>query len=97
LEGEASVVLPLDDGSNQRVATLSHGMSFGEMALLGQAARSASVFADSRVRIWRLQAGALGQLATVQPDVMINVLKNLSVDLVQKLRQANRMIGALAT
>lgn len=97
VEGEVSVVLPLDDGSHQRIATLSRGMSFGEMVLLGQARRSASVFADSFVRTWTLRAGTLERLAAEHPELMINVLKNLSFDLAQKLRQANRMIGALAT
>jgi CRP-like cAMP-binding protein len=72
-------------------------MSFGEMALLGQAARSASVFADTRVLVWALRARALDELRAEHPDIMIDVLKNLSFDLAQKLRQANKMIGALAS
>ncbi|MEO8674039.1 MAG: glutaminase A [Casimicrobiaceae bacterium] len=97
VEGEVSVVLSVGDGSHQRIATLSRGMSFGEMALLGQAARSASVFADTPVRVWALRASALDDLRAEHPDIMINVLKNLSFDLAQKLRQANKMIGALAS
>ena len=63
IEGEVSVVLALDDGSHQRIATLSSGMSFGEMAFLGGAVRSASVYADGHVRAWTLRAGALDELA----------------------------------
>jgi glutaminase len=97
IEGEVSVVLSVGAGSHQRIATLSPGMSFGEMALLGQSARSASVFADSGVRAWALRAADLDQLRAEHPDIMINVLRNLSFDLAQKLRQANKMIGALAS
>jgi glutaminase len=97
VDGEVSVVLSVSDGSHQRIATLSRGMSFGEMALLGQSARSASVFADSVVRTWALRAADLDQLRAEHPDIMINVLKNLAFDLAQKLRQANKMIGALAS
>jgi len=94
--GEVSVVLLLSDGSHQRVATLSSAMSFGEMAMLGQAARSASVHADSVVRAWTLNAQKLDKLALKHPEIKIAILRNLSLDLAQKLRQANQLIGALA-
>ena len=58
--------------------------------------RSASVYADSDVRIWTLRARALDALAASQPGIMINLLKNLSGDLAHKLRRANQLIGALA-
>ena len=53
-EGEVSVVLSLAHGAHQRIATLSSGMTFGEMVMLGQAARSANVHADTAVRCWTL-------------------------------------------
>jgi glutaminase len=96
LEGEVSVVLRLADGSHQRIATLSCGMSFGEMTMLGQAARSASVYADTAVRCWTLSAKALDELAVKRPEIKIAILKNLSLDLAQKLRQANQLITILA-
>ena len=95
-EGEVSVVLSLADGSHQRLATLSSGMSFGEMAMLGKVARSASVHADTAVRSWTLSAEVLDELAVEHPEIKIAVLGNLSRDLAQKLRQANQLIGVLA-
>jgi glutaminase len=95
-DGEVSVVLSLADGSHQRIATLSNGMSFGEMVMLGQASRSATVHADTAVRCWTLSADALDELAIAHPDIKIAVLTNLSRDLAQKLRQANQLIGVLA-
>ena len=95
-DGEVSVVLSLADGAHQRIATLSSGMSFGEMAMLGQAARSANVHADTAVRCWTLGAKALDGLAVAHPEVKIAMLTNLSRDLAQKLRQANQLIGVLA-
>ena len=70
-EGEVSVVLALADGSHQRLATLSGGMSFGEMAMLGKAARSAHVHADTPVRSWTLSAQALDELAVDDPEIKI--------------------------
>jgi glutaminase len=95
-EGEVSVVLALTDGSHQRIATLSGGMSFGELVILGQAARSASVYADTAVRCRTLSARTLDQLAADHPEIKIAALRNLSLDLAHKLRQANRLIGVLA-
>ena len=95
-EGEVSVVLSLADGSHQRLATLSAGMSFGEMVMLGSRARSASVHADTPVRSWTLSARALDELAVDHPEIKIAILKNLSLDLAHKLRQANQLIGVLA-
>jgi len=95
-EGEVSVVLSLGGGSHQRLATLSAGMSFGEMVMLGSRARSASVHADTAVRSWTLSARALDELAVDHPEIKIAILKNLSLDLAHKLRQANQLIGVLA-
>ena len=95
-DGEVSVLLQLSNGAHQRIATLSPGMSFGEMVMLGHAARSASVHADTSVHAWTLTACALDELALEHPEIKIAVLRNLSIDLAQKLRQANQLISALA-
>jgi glutaminase len=95
-DGEVSVVLSLAHGAHQRIATLSSGMSFGEMVMLGQAARSANVHADTAVGCWTLSAKALDELAVAHPEIKIAVLTNLSRDLAQKLRQANQLIRVLA-
>jgi hypothetical protein len=95
-DGEVSVVLSLANGAHQRIATLSSGMTFGEMVMLGQAARSANVHADTAVCCWTLSTKALDELAVAHPEIKIAVLTNLSRDLAQKLRQANQLIGVLA-
>jgi glutaminase len=41
LEGEVEILLPTDTGQHKRLAVLSPGMSFGEMALLNNRTRSA--------------------------------------------------------
>jgi CRP-like cAMP-binding protein len=95
-DGEVSVVLPLADGSHQRIATLSSGMTFGEMAMINNAPRSAYVHADGAVHGWSFSARSLDRLAVEFPDIKIAVLQNLALDLAQKLRQANQLVGALA-
>jgi CRP-like cAMP-binding protein len=91
-DGEVSVVLSLAHGAHQRIATLSSGMSFGEMVMLDQAARSANVHADTAVRCWTLSARTLDELSIARPEIKIAVSTNLSRELAQKLRQANQLI-----
>ncbi len=95
-DGEVSVVLALANGAHQRIATLSGAMSFGEMAMLGHAPRSANVHADTVVRCWTFSAEVLDDLAVAHPEIKITMLTNLSRDLAQKLRHANQLIGVLA-
>jgi CRP-like cAMP-binding protein len=64
--------------------------------MLLKAARSAHVHADTAVRSWTLSARALDALALDHPEIKIAVLRNLSLDLAQKLRQANQLIAVLA-
>lgn len=94
--GEVSVLVNLDGGQTQRLATLGPGMTFGEMAMLGQTSRSATVHADSDTRCWVLKASALETLAAQRPQVKIAILNNLSTLLADKLKQANRLVAALA-
>lgn len=94
--GEVSVLLPLRDGTSQRLATLGAGMVFGEMALFDRKRRSASVRADSAVECWVLRARDLDTLARDLPGLKIALLQNLSRALAERLQsQANSLVAAL--
>src|SRR4029078_446877 len=47
--GHVSVFVTLSSGSRRRLATFSAGMSFGEMAVIDRAPRSATIVADTQV------------------------------------------------
>jgi glutaminase len=94
--GRVSVLVPLDDGGHQRIASLGPGMEFGEMTLLGQTQRTASVVADSNVRCRVLHVSDLEALALETPQIKIRLLENLAKDLAVKLRGATQWIAALA-
>lgn len=95
-EGYVSILVPLDDGAHQRIASLGPGMSFGEMILLGQTTRSATVIADHEVECWMLEADEINRLARDAPTLKIILLENLSRDMATKLRRATQWIAALA-
>ena len=69
--GQVSILVPLSNGAHQRIATLGPGMEFGEMALLGQLTRSASVYADTQVRCRILEAGDFARIADQMPVLKI--------------------------
>ncbi len=94
--GHVSILVPLPNGAHQRIASLGPGMEFGEMALLGQTTRSASVYADTEVRCRILDAGDFARISDTAPLLKITVLENLAGDLANRLRGANQWIAALA-
>jgi len=95
-KGYVSILVPLQDGAHQRIASLGPGMSFGEMVLLGQTARSATVVADCKVECWVLAADDIDRLARDAPLLRITLLENISHDMAEKLKQATHWIAALA-
>ncbi len=94
--GQVSVLVPLRNGAHQRISSLGPGMEFGEMALLGQTTRSASVYADTDVRCRVLEAADLDRIADGAPQLKIRLLENLAKDMADRLRNANHWIAALA-
>jgi CRP-like cAMP-binding protein len=72
------------------------GMNFGEMVLLGQTTRSATVIADTEVRCCILEAGDFNRLSDTTPLLKIALLENLNKDMANKLRRATQWIAALA-
>jgi glutaminase len=71
-------------------------MEFGEMTLLGQSQRTASVVADSEVLCRVLHVDVLERLSLRAPQLKIGLLENLARDLAGKLRGATQWIAALA-
>ena len=94
--GEVSIVVPLKDGAHHRIATLGPGMVFGEMVLLGQTTRSASVYADSDLGCRIFEANDIERIAERDPLLKIILLENLPKDLANTLRRATQWIEALA-
>ncbi len=77
LQGEVSVLVDLPQGGSKRLATLSAGMSFGELGLLSGGRRSADVRADSAVECRVLGADTFAALQRERPALMIGLMHNL--------------------
>ena len=78
VRGQVSISIDLADGGSVRVATLSAGMAFGEMVMLGEKVRSANVRADSDVDCLELSMGDLALLGDSDPRYPRNDVRRIS-------------------
>jgi glutaminase len=97
LSGEVSVLMDTTNGHRQRIATLCHGMIFGELALLGQTMRTATIQADSDISCWVFTATALNELTYAYPQLKSKLLEKLARLFAGNLRQANSFIVKLVS
>jgi anti-anti-sigma factor len=94
--GSASARLRLSGAGRQaRLSTFSAGTVFGEVALLDQDARSATVTADEELVCFVLTRASFEQLRRDHPEAAIRLLTNLGRELASHLRRSTRMIYRL--
>ncbi len=91
LRGSASVRISTLDG-DRRLVTFSPGTMFGEMSLLDDETRSATLTADEAMVCLVLTRAAFDTLAVRDPKTTQILLVNLARELSQRLRAANRLL-----
>jgi SulP family sulfate permease len=95
-KGTASAYLQLPN-TNIRLATFAPGTIFGELAILDEGVRSATVVADKELVCRSLTASSFAALSAVSPSVAIRLLAAIARELSGRLRTANRTIHQLDT
>ena len=89
-KGSVSVRLISADGRvNLRIASLSRGTTIGEMALVEQARRSATIVADEHVVAYELLRSGYALLLSEHPVIATKLLSNLSRELARRLRRTS--------
>ncbi len=88
--GCASATLPHANGTKKRLGTFSAGMSFGEMAMLDRAPRSAEVRADTEVECDLLKLEDFERLGETHARIKLVLLTNLALRLSRNLRKRNQ-------
>jgi sulfate permease, SulP family len=87
LHGSASVVLHRPDGTDIRLAGIRRGATFGEIAFLDHAARSATVIADEDTTVAVLSRARYGELCASHPHVVQRLTANIALNLATSLRR----------
>ena len=90
VRGQTSATLQRSSGTIKRLGTFSPGMAFGEMAILGQTPRSASVMADTDVECDLLTLEDFERLSQSHPRIKLVLLRNLALGLARNLRKRNQ-------
>lgn len=93
LEGSVEILVGysgLNKSMEKRLGILDRGQSFGEVALVDQGLRSATVRCISETcRLLEISRADLLQLLKENPDIGFVVMFNLAADLCLKFRQAS--------
>jgi CRP-like cAMP-binding protein len=91
-EGTVEVVVQDSLGDQSVLEQMGPGQHFGEMALLDEGPRSATVSAVSDVKLLRLTRSGFQELVLHQPSVAVLLLRELS----RRLRACHRRVVDLA-
>lgn len=95
-QGRASVQFDRADAAPIRLATFASGTTFGELAILDQRPRSATVVADGPLVCLVLTEAGFHAMQATEPDIAIRLLVNLSRELSFRMRRANQMLHQMA-
>jgi len=90
IRGCASATLPRSNGTTKRLGTFSPAMVFGEMALLDESPRSATVTADTEVECDLLKIADFKRLGDRHPHIIQVMMRNLAVGLSRNLKKRNQ-------
>lgn len=88
IEGKVNVVKDLGNKNEKLLHTFEPYAHFGEMALIDESKRSASVVAETDVQVLSIDNWDLNQEIHRNPGLAVDLLKNLS----WRLRAMNRII-----
>jgi sulfate permease, SulP family len=93
--GTASAYLQVSSGANIRLATFAPGTVFGELAILDQKPRAATVIADVELVCYSMSRADYRTLAETSPSAAIQFMAAIGRELSGRLRTANRTIHQL--
>jgi CRP-like cAMP-binding protein len=77
-----------------RIATVSPGMVFGELAVIDRSARTADARADTPIECLVLSAAALDRLRDSDPSIAVQILQNLLRGVHRMVRRSNEELAA---
>jgi CRP-like cAMP-binding protein len=94
IEGSVDVIRDIGVGQ-QFLAKLERNRSFGEVALLTKSPRTASVVAQTKVRLIKITKENLAHLSAENPRIAMQIYRILAESLAQSLRQTGTIPSQL--
>jgi sulfate permease, SulP family len=91
LHGSASIIVHTPEGKDVRLAGVRRGATFGDIAFLDQARRSATVVAEEDTTVAVLRRADYDKLCESQPRLVQRLLSNIALGLASQLRHTNRL------
>jgi signal transduction histidine kinase len=92
LGGTLAVYVPHNDDENERVALLCEGDFFGEIALLGQSKRTATVIAEEDSEVLRIGKSTLGHLADDDPKAAVHLWQAIAQVSSERLKRRDQQV-----
>lgn len=86
IEGRMDVLKSDEQGKQKKVATLRTGNTIGEMSVVDQEPRSASVVAATNISILVMTIESFGELSKTRPRVALKLLMKFAKQMSQHLR-----------
>ncbi len=90
MQGNVEILLDSVDAGNAVIVRGENSL-IGEMAVISKQGRSASVRAQGSATVLRIEGDVFLQLLTVNPDVALDVMRQLS-DKLTEAHQANELL-----
>jgi CRP-like cAMP-binding protein len=94
VEGKMDVLKKSITGSEISIATISHGYAIGEMALIDQAPRSATIRAKTKATLAVLPQSAFKIILKNQQDIGIKILTGFARFQTENLRKTSDQLNA---
>jgi SulP family sulfate permease len=95
LEGRVGIVVDIGNGKAIRVRSLGRHTTIGEMGLIANRPRSASIQAEIASVLYELPAGAYEQIRQDNPTLGQALLSFVVTVMAERLSFASRAIGVL--
>lgn len=95
VRGEVSVTVEGADGLPRRLSTLLPGIMFGELAVIGQSARTANVIADRAGELLVIGVEDLQILAATDPTLHAGILQNMLATAYDTITRLTREVASL--
>jgi CRP-like cAMP-binding protein/anti-anti-sigma regulatory factor len=93
MKGSVDIRLRVDDArGSRRIASLATGTTVGEMALIENAARSASIIATDSVECWELNRATYETIIRDYPHVAAKLLTNLIREMARRIRNTSEQL-----